>query len=250
MILPVPSSSFTLTQPITNIGNTTSTGNSVIDPIDQQPVISTLTSVSSGTTQLIPVIIGGAFAIPVPIATTAPSISLVATGLVASSSASALSSRINIGIIPIIKGWTDDPVGDQSDKVIAAIKGILPDAESLLTSLGGDKGSGPCSGSKKRRLGFVKKGLLPNPINIAKDIVHSVACITNSLTKITGALKDGADAVKGILGDIDDLTSLTNNLDQEEQSDDDQTDVSSIEIQSKHSCSRDLMLQKLESTFQ
>jgi hypothetical protein len=184
-----------------------------------------MTSVVSGTTKLIPVMIGGAFTTPVPIATTAPPTSLVPTGTIAKSSASALSSKLNVNIIPLIKVWTNNPTKDASNNAIKAIKGILPDAENLLNSLGGDQTSTPCSKSTKRGLLLAARGL-PNPIQIASDIVHSVACIDNTLNEISGAIDSGVNAVKPVLSNVDDLTSLTQNLGQQENDNQSKSDNS------------------------
>jgi len=141
MTLPVPTS---LSQ------SSSATVRSSVNPLDIEPYISTVETVVSGTTQLVPMLFGGMFTTPVPVPTTAPLTSLTVTGSVASSSASALSSQINIDLLPLLSAWTDTPQKSQADNAVSKVKGIIPFAENLLASLGGDPTGGKATVQAKR----------------------------------------------------------------------------------------------------
>lgn len=192
-----------------------------------EPYISIVTTVVSGTTQFIPYMFGGMFTTPVPVPTTAPITSLIATGAIASSSASALSSRVNNDLIPLILLWTNTPQKSQADAAVQGIKGILPFAENLLDSLGGDPtpGESDCTGKRKRsHLG--KR--LPNPFKIAGDIIKDVSCVVNTLEKTSSEIEAGLKtAVDDVEDDISTLKNLTSDLEDEEDDDDDDDGSSS-----------------------
>ena len=207
--------------------------------LDNQPLVSTITQVESGTTKLVPVIIGGDFTTPYTIPTTAPPITIDATGTAASSSASAMSSKIIIDIIPLIKAWTDNPEKEEADTAIKAIKGVIPDISSFAKTLGKDPvPDTPCVKLKKRR-GITNRGI-PNPFSIAAkvagDVIHSVTCAENTLSKVSNSLTSGLKSgVKDVIDDIDALKSFTDNLVNDEEGKYNNDDGNSSDSQSKSS---------------
>jgi hypothetical protein len=152
---------------------------------------------------------------------------------VASSSASALSSQINIDLLPVLSQWTDTPQKSQADNAVSKVKGILPFAENLLVSLGGDPtgGKGDCTGKKRG---------IPNPFKIAGDIIKAVSCVVNTLNKVTSSIEGGLkDAVDDVKSEIEGLKPITSDLENDEGKDDDEssteTDETSTNTESKTS---------------
>jgi hypothetical protein len=134
---------------------------------------------------------------------------------VANSSASALSSQINIDLLPVLSQWTDTPQKSQADNAVSKVKGILPFAENLLVYLGGDPtgGKGDCSGKKRG---------IPNPFKIAGDIIKSVSCVVNTLNKVTSSIEGGLkSAVDDVKSEIEGLKSITSDLENDEEGKDD-----------------------------
>lgn len=154
------------------------------------------------------------FTTPVPIQTTGPITTIPATGILASSSASALSSKINVDLFPIISAWKSTPKKPEADAAVSAIKGILPSVENLLQSLGSDPSPKTSCGGKKKR------GLTRRFFNPISKIIHAVSCIANTLEQTSSHIEADSDtSVDDVESDIDDLESLTEDLSDDENND-------------------------------
>lgn len=98
---------------------------------------------------------------------------------------------------PLIQSWIDHPNASSAAAVNDAIQKVIPEADTIVSSLGGDTGR-ECSGPHKKR------GSNRNTVTTFPDAVR---CIGEGLQDISSAIEqeDAASKVNEVISQLDDL---------------------------------------------
>ena len=161
------------------------------------PVITTMVTIISGTTESIPVLIGGDLTSPVFLAT--PVLTTIdPTGSEAKASATEFSSQIGV-LFPLIDAWISDPQPARATEISDKVDGILVIAADFAAKLPKDS-SGSDNSCGNRRRDLSRRSFLGG---LFKSLVQAVTCIAEDVAEVRKDIIDGVeDAVRKVASEL------------------------------------------------
>ncbi|RMZ29886.1 hypothetical protein D0859_06020 [Hortaea werneckii] len=136
--------------------------------------------------------------------TSAPSTTIAPSGSQASSSETALHTQLS-SVIPIIQSWIDDDTED-IDPIISSLDDIEDETNDLLSEISDDSDK-------------------DTDHDCTANLFSLLTCVVDDVVSIKGSITEGV--VEGVTGLLEDLTGLTDELENREDDDDDDDESSS-----------------------